>query len=602
MGKSYQTAIPQFVQDKMFQLPVDLMFKAIEKTDKNIDDSLQKVDAFNGLLDIENLTVDNPEVNNRLSKYKDRINQLTTNINKSPLDYKRYRTDIASLSREIDNDLQRGLLGRAEEMKKKYDEEIDRVNKMEGVGNERKSLIKEAIKNKYKQAGALSYQDTNNYNDISEMFIDPLQEFDEEKFINTIGTNFEGDTSSSAWSNPDNEGYIRDGSKTVTIRSEEDVANYVRDSLSDGVWEAQKRQMYELKRDAGVADITDEQIDVLVEQDKNSLINRAKNKLGFKKESRTANTKTDGTYGMKWSAAQKQLEAGQGVILQEVRDPRNAIGGEFAATDAVMSATIDKKIKANLGYDSYQQLYDEVFTGANKAEKIKNLRQKLLNEGILYNNFVTYMNYQFGVEKLETPHPDEYDPNNPDDIKTQQNLLNGIVTGINNRNPNEEVKRIRVSTPNGQYYELPYNSVGELVSDRDSNFVYIPATSKMKKNVWKKSPTGDLVNKDGSPILNPKNNKPIKSYDEAVIAGVAGNLVMDIEEIPSYDTNEVLFKADKGNTKQVNQKRIDVYNREKNEKEYVVTNSYFRINPTNGKYEVVNVDVYLDANKINVKQ
>ena len=602
MGKSYQTAIPQFVQDKMFQLPVDLMFKAIQQTDKNIDDSLEKVDAFNGMLDIENLTVDNPEVNKRLSQYKDRINELSTNINKNPLDYKRYRTDIASLSKEIDNDLQRGLLGRAEEMKTKYDEEIERVNKLESVGNERKMLIKEAIKNKYQQAGALSYQDQNTYNDISNMFIDPLEEFDEEKFINTIGMNFEGDTSSSAWSNPDNQGYIRDGSRTVTIRSEEDIANYVRDSLSDGTWEAQKRQMYELKRDAGIANITDEQIDILVEQDKNSLINRAKNKLGFKKESKTANTKSDSTYNMKWQNAQKKLEAGQGIILQEVRDPRNAKGGEFSSSDAVMSATVDKIIKANLGYDSYQQLYDEVFTGANKNEKIKDLRLKLLDQGILYNQFVTYMNYQFGVEKLETPHPDEYDQNNPDDIKTQQNLLNGIVTAINNRNPNEDVKRIRVSTPDGQYYELPYNSVGELVSDRDNNFVYVPATTTMKKSVWKQSPNGDLVDDEGSPVLNPETNKPVKTYDEAVAAGVAGNLVMDVEEIPSYDTNEVLFKADKGNTKQVNQKRVDIYNRKKKEKEYVVTNSYFRINPANGKYEVVNVDVYFDSNKINVKQ
>lgn len=602
MGKYYQTAVPEFVQDKMFQLPVDLMFKAIQMTDKNIDESIEKVDAFNGLLDIENLKVDDPEVNKKLSEYKNRINDLSTNINKNPLDFRKYRTDISSLSRTLDDDLQRGMLGKAQEMKQSYEEEVARVDKMENVGAERKGLIKEAIKKKYEKAGGLGFKDANTYTDIKEMFVNPLEEFDEEKFINTIGMNFEGDTSSSAWSNPDNMGYIKDGSRTITIRSEEDIANYVKDSLSDGVWEAQKRQMYELKRDAGVAEFTDEQIDSMVEQDRQAIINRAKNKLGFKKEQKTANTKSDGTYMAKWSNAQKKLEAGNGVILQEVRDPRNAKGGEFSAADAVLASNVDKQIKGKLGYDNYQQVYDEIFTGTNKEQKIKDFRQKLLNEGIPYQNFVKYMNYQFGVEKLETPHPDNYDPNNPDDVQAQQNLLNGIVTVINNRNPNEKVKRIRVSTPDGSYQEMPYTTVGEMLSDDKSNYVYIPATGKLSQSVWKTSPNGGFVDDEGSPILDPETNNPITSYDQAVNAGVAGNLVMDVKEVATYETDEVLFKADKGNTKQVKTKRIDVYNREKNEKSYVVTNDYFRVNPQTGKYEVVNVDVYFDSNKVGVKQ
>lgn len=604
MGRFFRAAIPQFVQDKMFQLPADLMLQAIQQTDKNIDESIERVDAFNGLLDIENINTDDPDVNATLDRYRKDINDLSQKINKSPLDYRKYRTDISRLSSRLDDDLSKGILGKAQEQKQNLDAELERINGLKNVSNERKDLIKKAIQNRYNNVGGLAFQDRNTYNQISDFFENPLEEFDEEAYINTIGANFEADVTAKSFASADNKGYIRNGSNTVAIRSEEDVANYVIDSLKDGKWEAQKRQLYTLRRDAGLANYTDDQINQLVEQDKQSLINKAKNKLGFRKETKQSNLKSDGTYMSKWANAQRKLAAGDGVILEEVRDPRNAVNGEFSNTDKSLVENIDKKIKI-MGYDSYKDLYEKVFTGNNKTENIKELRQQLLNQGMSYPDFVTYMNYNFGVEKLETPHPDEYDPENPDDVQTQQNLLNGIVTAINNRNPNENVSKIRTSTADGTYFNTDFNSVGEMVSEGvDEGFIYLPTTSTSTKKVWKTGPNGNFVDDEGQVIVDPTTNSPISSYEQAVRAGdeTVKRIVADTQQISNITTDENLFKADKGNVKQVNNKRIDVLNREKNTKEYVVTNQYFKVNQKTGKAELINVDVYIDANKIGVKQ
>lgn len=603
MGRFFKGAIPQFVQDKMFKLPAELMFQAIQQTDKNIDESIDKVDAFNGLLDIENINTDDPSVNTALDNYRKDINDLSQKINKSPLDYRKYRTDISKLSNRLDDDLSKGILGKAQEQKTNLDAELERVNGLKGVSNERKDLVKQAIQNRYNNVGGLNFQDRNNYNQISDFFENPLEEFDEEAYINTIGANFEADVTAKSFASADNKGYIRNGSNTVAIRSEEDVANYVIDSLKDGTWEAQKRQLYTLKRDAGVADYTDNQIEQLVEQDRQSLINKAKNKLGFRKETKQSSLKSDGTYMSKWANAQRKLAAGDGVILEEVRDPRLAVNGEFSNTDKSLVTSIDKKIKGLMGYDSHKDLYDKVFTGNNKTENIKELREQLLNQGIPYTDFVTYMNYNLGVEKLETPHPDQYDPQNPDDLQTQQNLLNGIVTAINNRNPNEDVSKIRTSTSDGTYFNTDFNSVGEMISKGvDEGFIYLPATSTSTKKVWKTGPNGNFVDDEGQVITDPTTNNPISNYEQAIRAGVANNVIVDTEQVANVVTDENLFKADKGNVKQVKNKRIDVLNREKNNKEYVVTNQYLKVNQETGKSELINVDVYIDSNKIGVKQ
>lgn len=603
MGRFYQTAVPEFVQDKMFQLPVDLMFQAIQNTDKNIDESIDKVDAFNGLLDVENLKTDDPAVNEKLIAYKDRIGDLSNKINKTPLDYRKYRTDIAGLSRELDSDLTTGVLGKAQEQKTNLDAELERVNKMTGVSNNRKELIKKAINNKYNQAGGLNYQDPNTYNAIDQFFVNPLEEFNEDDYINKIGANFEGDTSAKAWSNADNKGYIRDGSSVITIRGEQDVEDYVRGSLNDGVWEAQKRQMYELERDAGIKDYTDDEINQFIEKDKDTLINNAKNKLGFRKESKQSSLKGDSTYMQKRAMAEKAKQAGNGIILQEVRDARDAIKGEFAKTDKKLVDNINKKVVGLMGYESHTDVYEQVFTGVNKTEKIKEFRQNLLNQGIPYNDFVTYMNYNMGVEKLETPHPDGYDPTNPDDIQAQQNLLTGVVTAINNRNPNEEVKRIRTSTADGTYYETDFNSVGDMVTRGvDEGFIYLPATSTSQTKTWKTGPGGVLVDDENAPIINPKTLQPARTYEELIGTEQAKNAIVDTKNVSAITSEGVQYKADKGNVKQVKSKRINNLNQERNTKDYVVTNQYLKVNSETGKSELVNVDVYIDANKIGVKQ
>lgn len=605
MSRFFRTAKSQFVDDKIFKIPTQLAANVIANQDKVVDSNIQKLDDFSASLKVDNLNVDNPAVNQRIADFKERIDNYAQDLATSPLDFRKKQAELSQFSRELQGDLNKGLLGQAQNQLNdltKFDKSLE---DLKDVSQERKDLVKRAVRQRYNNLGGLDFKDANTFNAIQDNFETPLNEFDEEKFIKETGTNFVADKTSRAGASADGKGYIRTSTRDIEIRSEADVEDYVNQVLSNGEWEAQKRQLYNLKKELGEID-SSASVDELVERDKQSVINRAKNRLGYRKETNRQKLSADSTFQRNQDALERNIKAGAGTILTEVRDPRKNyrnkdLNIKYSPEDIASFEKMDQKVRGLLELGEPQDIIKNIYENPDAINNIKELKKKLATVGMNHNEFVNYLNYQNSIENLETPHFEGYDPNDRTQVAQQKALLDNLVKGFNNIDPNQNVKTIRVSRSDGSYEELPYDNIGRLLEDDTENqFIYFPVTGTNEENILKKNPAGAFVDSEGDAILNPNTRVPVKSLKEAQEVGVANDLVFDTKKIPTFDTTKNLISANRGNLKQNQRVEVNPAGMVKKEKEYVVSNSFYRTNRETGRREIVNLDVIIDSQQLKV--
>lgn len=606
MGRFYNTARSIFVDDKMFELPAELMGKVIQAQDKGVDENIEKVDAFNESLKVENLKTDDPAVNQALQNYKDKIDQLTNDIYKNPLDYRRFRGQIGNISRELDADLNKGILGKAQEQLTSFNTEMDRISKLDNVGSNKKDLIKRVIQDRYKKQGGLAFQDENTYNQISDLFETPLEDVDTEALINTIASNFTADTTASASAGPDGRGYIWTSKGTVEIRNEEDVAKYMENALSEEGWEDQLRQELEWRKELG------EEIDVdnEVQRQKQAVIDQAKNKLGYRKETSAKSVSVDGLYTFKQAQRERQQRAMEGFIIEDERDYRKALTSDGkrkysdAQIDKFENETRGKMIQLGqkIGIDDLDTFKKEYF--ATPGKSINSIMDELADTGLTKQEVIAYINYQNDNKVLKTPHIPGYDEMteeqkdaNPDMVRKQQTYLTTVVNGMNGMNNNDKVKSI-IIYEDGVPQEKSYNTMAELIQDND-NYVFIPATGTVKTEELQKDTNGNLIDEDGD-VLMDSTGKPIKSYAAAVRNGVGGDVVYKPASVPTYDTDASLLKFDAGNVKEFDNFEIKNNGMVDTSGVYVGNNKFFRVNKETGERKLIETEVQVDKKDLRV--
>lgn len=108
MGRFYQTAQPQFVEDIMFQPPWQLAAKALETKQKGYDNALESTELVRNLLDVEHLNFDKDKVKEIKNKYNTKVDDIVDQISKDPNNYNKMLPAIKKLSREIGSDRQEG--------------------------------------------------------------------------------------------------------------------------------------------------------------------------------------------------------------------------------------------------------------------------------------------------------------------------------------------------------------------------------------------------------------------------------------------------------------------------------------------------------------
>ncbi len=601
MSRFFKTARSQFVDDSLFELPTDLAKQVLQQQDNIITQDNAKLDDFQKQLQIQNLKIDDPIINEKIGAHREKIINYTQDLLKNPLDNRKRRMDLAKFSQELQHDLNKGVLGKGKEQLEALNKFNADLDSKKNVDSDRKDLIKAVVQKRYQDKGGLNFQDENNYNAISDGFIEAFEEYDEEKFIKETGTNFVADTTAKAFASNTPNGYIRSGARTVEIRSEQDIEDYVSSALSEGTWENQKRQRFELERELGRTTPEDFgpngellTIDQKVEISKQNLIDRAKNRLGYRKETKKAGLSGDPVFAQ----AQRDLHKPGGLVTGTRVDMREGIKNrdfspKYNHTDIESFKEIGKKISV-LEEGSPEDMYNRYWKNGSLSDR-KALKQKLAPLGVDFTDFTNYMNYNLDVQDRYVVH----DENDPKNMAKNISRRVAVVEEIKNYDPNEEVRKIVVRSGE-ESQELHYNKIKDLTQNNaEDQYLYIPVEKGQNANTFNKNLAGALVNSTGNAIIDPTSGEPVTNYKQALEAGLENQLTLSN---PNFNTNKILWDVNPGNTTQYQERKVSPKGGKKDEKVYVVSNSYYRKNKQSGEIEHITIDVEYDSNKILIKE
>lgn len=160
MGRFYESTAARYVDDKMFQAPSQLMAEAMQAKDAMIDKEVDTVEAYDKLLKLQALDVDNPRANQLISEYHSKIDDIVKGISKNPLDFNNYSRTIRELGRDIQTNWTNGEAANIQNNKNRYDAEIEAIDKLDAKdGYEADFKVKEKarILAKYNEAGGANW-------------------------------------------------------------------------------------------------------------------------------------------------------------------------------------------------------------------------------------------------------------------------------------------------------------------------------------------------------------------------------------------------------------------------------------------------------------
>lgn len=141
MAKGYTTAQPQYVQDFIYQPPWELMQMSLAQNQAGYDSALTQTQALEGLLNIahRNSESDTNAAKEIKQYYETKINDLSSQINQDPSNWRKSAGALRNLTREIQTDRSTGNIAKlegtysayqkyikdAEELRKKKPEAFD---------------------------------------------------------------------------------------------------------------------------------------------------------------------------------------------------------------------------------------------------------------------------------------------------------------------------------------------------------------------------------------------------------------------------------------------------------------------------------------------
>lgn len=103
MARFYKTSTPTFIDDKMFQLPYQMMGQVMQAKDKAVDSEITAaVDLF-GKLKANVYESDLPRAKQIIQEKEAKVNEIVEGIRKNPMEYNKYSSAIRKLSRDINS-------------------------------------------------------------------------------------------------------------------------------------------------------------------------------------------------------------------------------------------------------------------------------------------------------------------------------------------------------------------------------------------------------------------------------------------------------------------------------------------------------------------
>lgn len=162
MARFYKTATPTFVDDKMFQLPWQLMANTLMNKEKAVDTEIGEATSFLDKLTAQGLSPDQPRIKEIISGFEKDINDVVSNIKSNPMEYNKYASTIRTIGRNINSTWSMGEISKIEANRKAYTDyttQLDEAVKKnpDKYAPNQIDLLKQRELNKYKQAGGAGY-------------------------------------------------------------------------------------------------------------------------------------------------------------------------------------------------------------------------------------------------------------------------------------------------------------------------------------------------------------------------------------------------------------------------------------------------------------
>jgi len=228
MGAGYRTAKSEYVDQKMLQLPYELMANTIQSKDKGVNDSLDSISALEKEFKLNALQEDSSQAKELMQGYEDRGDELSRKILENPVEYQRQLASVRQLSRDFGKDMYNGKWAAIDSRYNGYVASAKRLQDLEGEGYSdeyKQKLLAKELSN----AGKLEYDAaTGNYNkyrqeNTTEM--KPMNNFLKEALEDVApdGSEIIQNHETGGWD-------IRTGDKTESI-SEEDLSRIISDTF-----------------------------------------------------------------------------------------------------------------------------------------------------------------------------------------------------------------------------------------------------------------------------------------------------------------------------------------------------------------------------------
>jgi len=151
MGRFYRTSTPQFVDDKMFELPYEFMGKIMQGKDKAVDDTLATGVSLFDKLHADVYTSDAERANQIILEKEQKINEITDQILRNPDDYMKFGAKLRGVSRDINETWTRGEIYEMEKNNKSIIGKIKDIQEKHKKDPEYATAEIEALKNSYAQ-------------------------------------------------------------------------------------------------------------------------------------------------------------------------------------------------------------------------------------------------------------------------------------------------------------------------------------------------------------------------------------------------------------------------------------------------------------------
>ena len=289
MGRYYETAKPTFVDDVIYQAPYELIARALESKDLQVEEDEAEIDEVGILSDDKKYTEQDKEKRNQVvNGYRTEIDNIAKKIQENPEHRNYYMRKIDTARKKFDKDISTGFLNDADQNFTLREAARKQILDRTDITEKQKTTTLNQLDFKFKGSDS-EEEGGNRYSENLHIY----EAIDEEKFIkdkkavlraNAITTN----------KNRTDGRYFTDESGVRKFIDNDRLDKTFESSTGVAKWEKALLQRLNMELDQGIIKTTDER-DEIFRADRAKFKEDTINSLGFDETTTTDKKSVDGT-------------------------------------------------------------------------------------------------------------------------------------------------------------------------------------------------------------------------------------------------------------------------------------------------------------------